>query len=153
MGGITNRSFIIQHTRSRLANRATMERMAEYSSHLEPRDQQLLDAYFESKITLNELARLHGKTRQSMRRWINRLMRRMSDPMFRVVLHLGPALPGDLGELAHAHYVRGRSRAQLARDLDIPEHHVRWRLQQARNGLVALSLRETGWPELAGMLA
>jgi hypothetical protein len=151
MGAKPIRSCRIKQARGRLANRAVMETMAEYAKRLEPRDQQLLDAYFACKFSLYELARIRSTPRTTLRRQIARLITRLSDPMFPAVLRFGPMLPSDLGELAHAHYVRGRSYTELARDFAIPYHQVRYRMLRAREMLIALSLRDAGLPRLAAM--
>jgi hypothetical protein len=108
---------------------------------LDPRDRELLALVAVAGVTHRVAAQVMRMSAGTVSRRLSRLRRRSTHPVVRALVIDAPSLDPFTRELAAAHFARGNSIASLARRHQLPESHVRARLDFVRGWARARSMQ------------
>jgi DNA-directed RNA polymerase specialized sigma24 family protein len=124
----------IWNRRSAHNMRNSVERMLDYTEHLEPGERALVESIFRRGMGLWEIARLMNVQPRTISRRLDRILGRIADPLFMYVLRNVDHWSPQRQEIARAAFLRGRSQRTIAASLDISIHRVRIEIEHIRAG-------------------
>lgn len=119
-------------TEFRAGQRFHVDRIVELASHLPPGDRALITSVYERGMCPAEVARTAGKPARTIRRKVQRLVKRISSPEFTFVLHSRHRWPHSTRKIAEAIILRGEPQRHAAARLNVTLHRVRRELERIR---------------------
>jgi hypothetical protein len=112
--------------------RSCIAEMLDDVRHLGGRDRVLVQAVYRRGLTASDFATVTGQDARTIRRQLNRIMRRLRSPLFRFVVRERVHWPPLRREIAEAVVLRGEVQRMVAQRLNVPLHRVRHEIWHVR---------------------